>query len=143
MINLANKEKKTITGNEMLNAAISFLVIAIVYFPFILPFTLWKKSVFCLSNLYSNIGILKAIDQSSYSFFMWVQFFMDALTFVSYLAGPVLIIIWTSNHGLPGFIKSFILFYFLPVIFHLFKELIMVLTKSPSQNNEKSNSFCN
>lgn len=143
MNNLHDKNKNSFSGNELLNATISFLVVGIVYFPFVLPWMLWKKSVRVLSSLHQDLGILKTISESRNSFFAWLQYFLDALVFFSYIGGPVLIIVWTSNHGLQGFIKSFLLFYFLPIFFHIIKEIFSVFIQSPLNKNEKGNNFSN
>ncbi|MBN2682419.1 MAG: hypothetical protein JXR58_07910 [Bacteroidales bacterium] len=136
------KNQDNILG-KFVDALVSFLLVSIVYFPLILPWILWKKSFSCLSVLHSEKGILKTLSESRFSFFTWLCYFIDSLAFFSYIAGPVLIIVMANNFGFQGFMKSFLFFYFLPVLLHIFKELFLVLVKAQSNNNEESNSFSN
>jgi len=136
-------ENNSLTGKILVSAIISFLVLVLVYFPFIMPWKLWIKSTQNIAKLHNQSGILKTVQENDFPFFTWYRYAMDGLTFFSYIAGPVLVVIWSINHDLNGLIYSFLFFYFAPVMLTILKELFGWFPYQANKTKEIANNTQN
>jgi len=134
----SNINDNGLTGEKLVSAVVSFLVLLFVYFPFVFPVVLWKKSTLSLASLHEKGGIFKTIAANDFPFFTWYRFAMDALIFISFIAGPVLIVIWSMNHELNGIISSIVFFWFMPVMLTLLKEIFGYFAYHANRSKEIS-----
>ena len=126
-----NEEK---LSAQIISALKYFLYKFFVYFVFIVPFDLWKKStkrlvtqkesgrldISRINSLWPFLSFLKAFI---------LEFFIDGISFISYILAPIIgIISWLNTGEFYLFPVSLAAIYFTPLAMSIIRDILQLLT---------------
>lgn len=119
---------------QIISALKYFLFKFFVYFIFIVPFDLWKKSterlvtqketgrldISRINSLWPFLSFLKAFI---------LEFLLDGISFISYILAPIIgIITWLNTGEFYLFPLTLVLMYFTPLAMSIQRDILQLLT---------------
>ena len=118
---------------QVISALKYFLYKFFVYFVFIVPFDLWKKStkrlvtqketgrldISRINSLWPFLSFLKAFI---------IDFLLDGYIFFSYIIGPIAAIVVLINDGIEQFFLVLVASYFSPIGYSIVRDILQLLT---------------